>query len=65
MTINSIKKSFSFAYAGVGGGWILAVDNSEYSRLASILERNALDAYYTALPKLQKLYHHGLPYIKF
>lgn len=65
MTINSLKKDFSFAYAGVGGGWILTVANSEYSRLASAQERDALDAYYAALPKLRKTVCQGLAYIMF
>ena len=54
MTINSLKKHFSFACAGVGGGWILTVANSEYSRLATVQERAVLDAYYAAFPKLRK-----------
>jgi|APGre2960657404_1045060.scaffolds.fasta_scaffold02566_8 hypothetical protein len=65
MTINSLKKDFSFAYAGVGGGWILTVANSEYSRLASAQERDALDAHYAALPKLRKTKCQGLAYIMF
>ncbi len=65
MILNSLKKDFSFAYAGNGGGWILSVAGSEYSRLASIDERQALDAYYEALPKLRKMKCQGLPYIMF
>jgi hypothetical protein len=54
MTFNSLKKDFSFATAGVGGGWILTVDGSEYARLASAQECAVLDAHYAAFPKLRK-----------
>jgi hypothetical protein len=65
MIFNSLKKNFSFAYSGVGGGWILTITGSEYSRPASLEERKALDDHYAALPKLRKTKCQGLPYIMF
>ena len=65
MTINCFKKDFSYAYAGVGGGWILTITGSEYSRPASLDERKALDDHYESLPIRRRTKCQGLPYLIF